>query len=31
VSTVFNKLGVPASENDDRRILAVLEYLRPAL
>ena len=27
VSTIFNKLGVPASENDDRRILAVLTYL----
>jgi DNA-binding NarL/FixJ family response regulator len=27
VSTIFNKLGLPASENDDRRILAVLAYL----
>lgn len=29
VSTVFNKLGLPAGEDDDRRILAVLTYLRP--
>jgi DNA-binding NarL/FixJ family response regulator len=28
VSTIFNKLGVPAGEDDDRRILAVLAYLR---
>ena len=27
VSTMFNKLGLPAGENDDRRILAVLTYL----
>jgi DNA-binding NarL/FixJ family response regulator len=27
VSTIFNKLGLPAGENDDRRILAVLTYL----
>jgi DNA-binding NarL/FixJ family response regulator len=27
VSTIFNKLGLPASEDDDRRILAVLEYV----
>jgi DNA-binding NarL/FixJ family response regulator len=27
VSTMFNKLGLPAGENDDRRILAVLAYL----
>jgi DNA-binding NarL/FixJ family response regulator len=27
VSTIFNKLGLPAGENDDRRILAVLAYL----
>jgi DNA-binding NarL/FixJ family response regulator len=31
VSTTFNKLGVPAGEHDDRRILAVLAYLRPEL
>src|SRR4051812_45814110 len=29
VSTIFNKLGLPASEDDDRRILAVLAFLRP--
>jgi DNA-binding NarL/FixJ family response regulator len=29
VSTIFNKLGLPASENDDRRILAVLAYVLP--
>ena len=27
VSTIFNKLGLPAGEDDDRRILAVLTYL----
>jgi DNA-binding NarL/FixJ family response regulator len=27
VSTIFNKLGLPAGEADDRRILAVLTYL----
>ncbi len=27
VSTIFNKLGLPAGESDDRRILAVLAYL----
>jgi DNA-binding NarL/FixJ family response regulator len=27
VSTIFNKLGLPAGQNDDRRILAVLAYL----
>jgi DNA-binding NarL/FixJ family response regulator len=31
VSTIFNKLALPASENDDRRILAVLAYVRPEL
>ena len=30
VSTIFNKLGLPAGENDDRRILAVLAYLLAA-
>jgi DNA-binding NarL/FixJ family response regulator len=29
VSTIFNKLGLPAGEDDDRRILAVLAYVRP--
>ena len=31
VSTIFNKLDLPAGEDDDRRILAVLAYLRPEL
>ena len=31
VSTIFNKLGVPAGADDDRRILAVLAYLRREL
>ncbi|HEX5619250.1 MAG TPA: response regulator transcription factor [Solirubrobacteraceae bacterium] len=31
VSTIFNKLGLPAGEDDDRRILAVLAYLRSDL
>jgi DNA-binding NarL/FixJ family response regulator len=31
VSTIFNKLGLPAGEDDDRRILAVLAYVRPEL
>jgi DNA-binding NarL/FixJ family response regulator len=29
VSTIFNKLGLPAGENDDRRILAALAYVLP--
>jgi DNA-binding NarL/FixJ family response regulator len=31
VSTIFSKLDLPAGENDDRRILAVLAYVRPEL
>jgi DNA-binding NarL/FixJ family response regulator len=31
VSAIFNKLGLPAGEHDDRRILAVLAYVRPEL
>jgi DNA-binding NarL/FixJ family response regulator len=31
VSAIFNKLDLPAGENDDRRILAVLAYVRPEL
>jgi DNA-binding NarL/FixJ family response regulator len=31
VSAIFNRLGLPAGESDDRRILAVLAYLRPEL
>src|SRR3954452_14172667 len=29
VSAICNKLGLPAGEDDDRRILAVLAFLRP--
>jgi DNA-binding NarL/FixJ family response regulator len=29
VSAIFNKLGLPAGEDDDRRTLAVLAYVRP--
>jgi DNA-binding NarL/FixJ family response regulator len=29
VSMIFNKLGLPAGADDDRRILAVLTYVRP--
>jgi DNA-binding NarL/FixJ family response regulator len=28
VSMIFNKLGLPAGADDDRRILAVLAYVR---
>jgi DNA-binding NarL/FixJ family response regulator len=31
VSTIFNKLGLPAGEDDDRRSLAVLAYVLPEL
>ena len=31
VSTIFNKLGLPAGEDDDRRILAVLAYVQPEI
>jgi DNA-binding NarL/FixJ family response regulator len=31
VSTIFNKLHLPAGSDDDRRILAVLAYVRPEL
>ena len=29
VSTIFNKLGLPAGESDDRRVLAVLACVLP--
>jgi DNA-binding NarL/FixJ family response regulator len=29
VSAIFNKLGLPAGEDDDRRILAVLTFVQP--
>jgi DNA-binding NarL/FixJ family response regulator len=31
VSAIFDKLGIPAGEHDDRRILAVLAYMLPEL
>ena len=30
VTAIFAKLGLPAGEDDNRRILAVLRYLRRA-
>jgi hypothetical protein len=29
VANIFAKLGLPISENDNRRVLAVLRYLEP--
>ena len=29
VTAIFDKLGLTAGEDDNRRILAVLHYLRP--
>jgi DNA-binding NarL/FixJ family response regulator len=31
VSTIFRKLGLPAGDDDDRRILAVLTFMQPDL
>jgi hypothetical protein len=28
VSSIFDKLGVPATRSDSRRVLAVLQFLR---
>jgi DNA-binding NarL/FixJ family response regulator len=29
LSAIFNKLGLPTGADDDRRIVAVLAYVRP--